>query len=213
MAVYQKAAESFGDDNFVFLVYDDPELLTPAGMDRVAELAAAVGPDADPGRAAGRVARRHAACSGRSTTPCSRSTGCPRSPASWRLNAAQADGQEPRPEDERDDGQRRRPRGATPQALAALKDRLTQHPLFRGTLIDATATTTAVVVRLTKTARARRHRDRRGPPRDRPTPSPRGTSWRGRPWSGRRCCWPTASRHRDRRPAAGGRRHDPDRRW
>ena len=45
MLVYQQAARTFGDDNFVFLVYDDPELLTPAGMDRVAELAAAVGPD------------------------------------------------------------------------------------------------------------------------------------------------------------------------
>ena len=45
MAVYQKAASSFGDDNFVFLAYDDPELVTPRGLDRVAELAAAVGPD------------------------------------------------------------------------------------------------------------------------------------------------------------------------
>src|SRR5262249_22293451 len=49
MAVYQKAAASFGDDNFVFLVYDDPELVTPAGLDRTAELAAAVGPDRIPG--------------------------------------------------------------------------------------------------------------------------------------------------------------------
>ena len=31
MAVYQKAAQSFGDDNFVFLVYDDPELVSPQG--------------------------------------------------------------------------------------------------------------------------------------------------------------------------------------
>ena len=45
MAVYQKAASSFGDDNFVFLAYDDPDLVTPRGLDRVAELAAAVGPD------------------------------------------------------------------------------------------------------------------------------------------------------------------------
>ena len=45
MAVYQKAAAIFGDDNFVFVVYDDPALLTPAGMDRVRELAAALGPD------------------------------------------------------------------------------------------------------------------------------------------------------------------------
>ncbi len=28
MAVYQKAAASFGDDNFVFVAYDDPELFT-----------------------------------------------------------------------------------------------------------------------------------------------------------------------------------------
>ncbi len=45
MAVYQKAAATFGDDNFAFVVYDDPALLTPEGMDRVAELAAALGPD------------------------------------------------------------------------------------------------------------------------------------------------------------------------
>ena len=44
MARYQAAAKVFGDDNFVFIAYDDPELLTAAGMDRVAELAAAVGP-------------------------------------------------------------------------------------------------------------------------------------------------------------------------
>jgi hypothetical protein len=43
MAAYQAAAKVFGDDNFVFIAYDDPDLLTSAGMDRVAELAAAVG--------------------------------------------------------------------------------------------------------------------------------------------------------------------------
>ena len=69
MAVYQKAARSFGDDNFVFLAYDDPELVTPGGLDRVAELAAAVGSRADRRRAAGRIARRACRWSGRSTTP------------------------------------------------------------------------------------------------------------------------------------------------
>ena len=49
MQIYQKAAATFGDDNFAFVVYDDPALLTPAGMDRVAELAAALGPDHVPG--------------------------------------------------------------------------------------------------------------------------------------------------------------------
>ena len=45
MAIYQEAAKTFGDDNFVFLVYDDPALLTPQGLDRVSELAASVAPD------------------------------------------------------------------------------------------------------------------------------------------------------------------------
>ena len=31
MRVYQQAAKTFGDDNFVFVAYDDPELLTPRG--------------------------------------------------------------------------------------------------------------------------------------------------------------------------------------
>ncbi len=44
MAVYQNAAKTFGDDNFIFLVYDDPDLVTPAGLERVSELAAAVAP-------------------------------------------------------------------------------------------------------------------------------------------------------------------------
>ncbi len=39
-----------------------------------------------------------------------------------------------------------RARRRTPRQLAALKERLTRHPLFLGTLIDATGTTTAVVV-------------------------------------------------------------------
>ena len=41
---YIRASEAFGDDNLVFVSYQDPGLLTPAGMDRVAELAREVGP-------------------------------------------------------------------------------------------------------------------------------------------------------------------------
>ena len=40
---------------------------------------------------------------------------------------------------------------ADPAALAKIKDRLIKHPLFLGTVIDKTGTTTAVVVRLRKT--------------------------------------------------------------
>ena len=61
MVAYQKAAQAFGDDNFVFVAYDDPELLTP-GRDGPRRRAGRGGrPGADPGRAPGRVARRDAA--------------------------------------------------------------------------------------------------------------------------------------------------------
>jgi predicted RND superfamily exporter protein len=39
---YMRASATFGNDNVVFVTYDDPELLTAGGMDRVAELADAV---------------------------------------------------------------------------------------------------------------------------------------------------------------------------
>jgi predicted RND superfamily exporter protein len=48
VVAYQKASDTFGSDNFVFVGYDDPELLTPAGMDRLAELTAALGPARHP---------------------------------------------------------------------------------------------------------------------------------------------------------------------
>ena len=60
MAVYQKAARSFGDDNFVFLVYDDPELVTPAGAGPGGGAGRRGGSRAHSRRAAGRIARRHA---------------------------------------------------------------------------------------------------------------------------------------------------------
>ncbi len=45
---YQRAAETFGSDNFVFVAYDDPALLTPAGMDRLAELTRELEPSHHP---------------------------------------------------------------------------------------------------------------------------------------------------------------------
>ena len=36
---YKKASKTFGNDNIVFVSYDDPDLLTDAGMTRLAELA------------------------------------------------------------------------------------------------------------------------------------------------------------------------------
>ncbi len=41
---YKKASKAFGNDNIIFVSYDDKDLLTVAGLDRVRELAGAVGP-------------------------------------------------------------------------------------------------------------------------------------------------------------------------
>lgn len=41
---YQRSSALFGNDNFVFVGYDDPELISPAGMGRLSELAAALRP-------------------------------------------------------------------------------------------------------------------------------------------------------------------------
>ena len=146
---YREASETFGDDNFVFLVYDDPELLTPQGMDRVAELAASVAPskiegvlrveslDAMPQlwmideillkveklpRFARNALINQAKRSLRSLDP-----GANPMSVSGAVRSADA------------------------PALAQLRERLTNHPLFRGTLIDPSGTTTAVIARLKKT--------------------------------------------------------------
>jgi predicted RND superfamily exporter protein len=149
MAVYRKASASFGDDNFVFLVYDDPELVTPAGLDRVAELAAAVSPD----RIAGvlrvesldamplvwslddalmtldrlpALARNLALNAARKTIK----------NVDLRTNAMTVSGAA---------------RSMDAAGLGALTQRLVRHPLFLGTLIDRRGLTTAVVARLRKT--------------------------------------------------------------
>ena len=106
MAVYQKAAATFGDDNFVFVVYDDPALLTPAGMDRVRELAAALGPDHVPARAARRIDRCDAAALGDRRRP-ARARSASRLRPQFRQERRQAHGQEHRPEIQLDDGRRR----------------------------------------------------------------------------------------------------------
>jgi predicted RND superfamily exporter protein len=154
MATYQRAAKAFGDDNFVFIAYDDPALLTVAGMDRVAELAADVGPAAIEGvrrvesldampllwvlddllLKADRlpVFLRNAALATARRTVKNLDLKNNTMTIGAAVRAASAAGDA--------------------EALAKLKERMTQHPLFRGTVVDGSGTTTAVVVRLTKTA-------------------------------------------------------------
>ncbi len=150
MNAYQAAAKIFGDDNFVFVSYDDPDLLTAAGMDRVAELAREVGPDKVTGvlrvesidampllwtvddvlltlDRLPRIARELALRTARRNLKS----------VDARSNALMVGGAI---------------RAADAEGRAALKAKLVNHPLFLGTVIDAKGTTTAVVVRLTKTA-------------------------------------------------------------
>jgi predicted RND superfamily exporter protein len=150
MGAYQEAAKVFGDDNFVFVAYDDPRLLTPEGMDRVAELAEAVGP-----RRISSVLRVESL----DAMPLLwaiddallKLESLPAFARTMALNAAKRT--------VKNLDLRRNTmsvggavRSADAATLASLKERLTSHPLFRGTVIDGTGTTTAVVVRLTKTA-------------------------------------------------------------
>jgi uncharacterized protein len=151
MGIYQQAANTFGDDNFIFVVYDDPALLTPQGMDRVAELAAATGPKVI--EAVQRVESLDAM------------------PLLWSIDDALL-ALDRLPRMLRDAAFKTaknavkkvdlkastmtvagavRAAAGDPAALAKLKDRLTRHPLFLGMVIDATGTTTSVVIRLRKT--------------------------------------------------------------
>jgi predicted RND superfamily exporter protein len=149
MAVYQKAARSFGDDNFVFLVYDDPELVTPAGLDRTAELAAAVGPD----RIAGVLRVESLGAMPLIWGIDEVLTTLDRLPAIARNLALNAAKRAIRNVDLKTNAMTvsGSVRGADAESLAKLKARLCRHPLFRGTLIDATGNTTAVIARLRKT--------------------------------------------------------------
>ena len=150
MLVYQRGAATFGDDNFVFVVYDDPDLLTTEGMDRVSELARAMGPDRVFG--VDRVESIDAM------------------PQLWAIDDALL-ALDRLPSIARNFAKNAAKRtvknidlksssmtvggavraATTPEQQRALKDRLTRHPLFLGTLIDQAATATAVVVRLKKT--------------------------------------------------------------
>jgi predicted RND superfamily exporter protein len=148
MAVYHKAARAFGDDNFVFLVYDDPELLTPRGMDRAAELAAAVTPD----RIAGVIRVESLNAMPLVWALDDVLLALDRLPAVARTVALNAAKTSMKNVDLKTN--LFTVSGVVGLVDAAgrekLKNRLTHHPMFLGTLIDESGTTTAVVVRLRK---------------------------------------------------------------
>ena len=151
MATYQKAAASFGDDNFVFVAYEDPSLFSAEGMGRVAELASALGHDKIVGVARiesldampllwaiddvlltldklPKFARQRAIDLAKSRIK----------NVDLKTNALTVGGSI-------------RSSAATPESIAAIKQRVIAHPLFQGTVVDAKGLTTAIVVRLKKT--------------------------------------------------------------
>ena len=147
MAVYRRASAAIGDDNFVFLAYDDPDLLTPAGINRVASLAAMVSPAMIDGVA--RIESLDAM------------------PLLWTLDDLLIAldklpfGRETAIKAIKDNlgklsgGSSPLTIGAAlrsgnPELIADVRARVVKHPLFRSTLIDATGTTTAIVARLRK---------------------------------------------------------------
>jgi predicted RND superfamily exporter protein len=137
---YKEAASAFGNDQFVFVGYHDPNLVTPAGMDRVAELAREIGPDKIQGVV--RVESLEAM------------------PVLWQLDdALLALERIPTLLRKRAIDLAKKNLGATPtigaavrsadaRGRAALRRRMVAHPLFEGTVIDARGEFTALVARL-----------------------------------------------------------------
>jgi predicted RND superfamily exporter protein len=151
MAVYQKTAALFGDDNFAFLVYDDPELLTPAGMDRVAELASSVVDAKIEG--VQRVESLDAMPQLWAIDDALLALdGLPSALRNLALEAAKTAAKNiDLKANQFTVAGAVRLANKNAKLIASLKERLTTHPLFLGTVIDRAGTSTAVVVRLRKT--------------------------------------------------------------
>lgn len=146
VAAYMRAAATFGNDNVIFITYDDPALLTSAGIERVAELAARVGP--------------------KNISAVSEVQSLDRMPLFWQVDDRLVDlAKQPRflrgpavsllktsmgalSDPNSPFTVRGALRAARGEALKTLKAEITTHPLLLNTLVNSSGTTTAVVVRL-----------------------------------------------------------------
>ena len=133
---YQRSKDSFGGDHLVYVAYDDPQLWTMAGMDRVRTLADRISKDV-PG-----VVRVDA---------------LDRMPVPWKVDAAVE------AMNEKSFSFRRIARmiaGRTdvrmlvkfledePERLATNRQRICSHPLYNGLVVDAEGTMTALIVKI-----------------------------------------------------------------
>jgi hypothetical protein len=130
---YRAARQAFGSDDIVFVVYDDEQLWTPAGMDRVGWLADKL---QEPGAGVERVDSLDAM------------------PLPWRVDAAAESRAKKRIVPGRllggfaTVGHEVRANEDRPEALERLRQRVCSSPLFRNVLVDSDGRTTALVVRL-----------------------------------------------------------------
>ena len=143
---YARASRAFGNDNVIFISYDDPDLLTSAGIERVAELAALCGPERNP-----------AVVSAQSLDAM---------PLFWQIDDRLIDLQK-LPSFARAAmiraaktslgslNQKGSPftilgaiRAANVEKLADLREKITRHPLLQGTVVSSDGRSTAVVVQL-----------------------------------------------------------------
>jgi predicted RND superfamily exporter protein len=146
------SAKVFGDDNFVFIAYDDPALFTPQGMDRIAELATAVGPTR-----ISSVRRVESLAAMPLLWKVDEAlVALERAPAFLRTALLATARRSIKELDVAKStmtvGGAVRAAGTNRAVVDALRQRVTRHPLFLGTLVNDSGTTTSVVVRLTKTA-------------------------------------------------------------
>ncbi len=192
MAIYQKAAAIFGDDNFVFVVYDDPDLLTPGGHG----------------------SRGRTGCGAR-WRPCvlasSGSNRLTQMPLVWAIDDAllaldklarvcpqpghegsQADREERRSEIKLDDGRRRRALGRTPAQLAGAQGPPGPAPALSGHADRSNRQDRRRVARLKKTHQHNVIETTAALRRICRSTSRHGTGLASRPWLDRRCSWPTA---------------------
>ena len=146
VAAYQRASRAFGNDNVVFITYDDPDLLTPAGMDRVAELANLLAPGGAPSVIGVQSLDRMPLFWDADDAI----VGIARAPAFARRLAERAlnGGIEGLTTEDSPFSIGGAIRRADESRLEALRAQITTHPLLVGTLVTADGRSTALVVQL-----------------------------------------------------------------
>ncbi len=145
---YREASTSFGNDNVIFILYDDPNLLTPSGMTRLRSLASAVQPETIDA-VTGVQALDAMPLFWRIDEELVRVANLPlflRGPAVRVAEQLVANLDPSR--SAMSVGGALRESADDPAALAALREKITAHPLLQGTVVNAEGTSTAVVVRL-----------------------------------------------------------------